>query len=229
MKIEGQGQMTMMLHNYGSRQIYRTSNGINPSSSLRDMGSVKSGPSAAWFDKFLAHGHAHMGQISMTLHDYRSTQVHKTLNGVNPSSSFRDMHSAKNLDPIWAKFDKFLAHGQPHMGQIVKWPWRCTTRGLENSIELWTEKIRPAVTEIWVQQIWQPPGWPPARSLTPPDCDNNTMLLLWAFITRSQNFCLTFPYPKISPNFSHNSLTFPWPWMIFFPDRWQPCVHLWNP
>ena len=26
------------------------------------MGSAKSGPSAAWFDKFLAHGQAHMGK-----------------------------------------------------------------------------------------------------------------------------------------------------------------------
>ena len=26
------------------------------------MGSAKSGPSAAWFDKFLTHGQAHMGQ-----------------------------------------------------------------------------------------------------------------------------------------------------------------------
>ena len=162
----------------------------------------------------------------MTLHDYRSRQVHKTL---NPSSGFRDMHSAKsgpNVSQIWPKF---LAHGQPHMGQSVKWPWRCTTRGLENSIALWTEKIRQAVTEIWVPQIWQPPGWPRARPLTRQDCDNNTMLLLWAFIARSLNFFLTFLYPKISPNFSHNFLTFPWPWKIFFPDRWQPCVHLWNP
>ena len=36
---------------------------INPSSSFRDMGSKKSGPRAAWFDKFLAHGPAHMGQM----------------------------------------------------------------------------------------------------------------------------------------------------------------------
>ena len=55
--------MTMTLHNYRSRQFHRTSNGINPSSGFRDMGSAKSGPSAAWFDKFLAHGQAHMGQI----------------------------------------------------------------------------------------------------------------------------------------------------------------------
>ena len=27
------------------------------------MGSAKSGISAAWFDKFLAHGETHMGQI----------------------------------------------------------------------------------------------------------------------------------------------------------------------
>ena len=27
------------------------------------MGSEKSGPSAAWFDKFLAHGQTHMGQM----------------------------------------------------------------------------------------------------------------------------------------------------------------------
>ena len=63
LKIQGQGQMTMVLHNYGSRQFHRTLNGINPSSGFRDVGSAKSGPSAAWFDKFLAHGQAHMGQM----------------------------------------------------------------------------------------------------------------------------------------------------------------------
>ena len=60
LKIQGQGQMTMMLHNYKSRQFHRTSNGINPSSGFKDMGS---GPSAAWFEKFLAQGQAHMGQM----------------------------------------------------------------------------------------------------------------------------------------------------------------------
>ena len=58
-----QGQMTLVLHNYRSRQFHRTSNGTNPSSGFKDMGSVKSGQSAAWFDKFLAHGRAHMGQM----------------------------------------------------------------------------------------------------------------------------------------------------------------------
>ena len=63
LKIKGQGQMTLMLQNYRSRQFHRTSNGINPSSGFKDMGSAKSGPSAAWFDKFLAHGQTHMGQM----------------------------------------------------------------------------------------------------------------------------------------------------------------------
>ena len=63
LKIKGQGQMTMMLHNYRSRQFHRTSNGTDPSRGFRDMGSAKSGPSAAWFDKFLAHGQAHMRQM----------------------------------------------------------------------------------------------------------------------------------------------------------------------
>ena len=108
LKIKGQGHMTLMLHNYRSRQFHRTSNGINPCSGSKDMGSAKSGPSAAWFDKF-------------------------------------------------------LAHGQAHMGQMGKWAWQCTTTGLDNSIELRTEKIHQAVTEIWVPQVWQPPARPPAR------------------------------------------------------------------
>ena len=41
------------------------------------------------------------GQITMNLHYYRSRQVHETLNGVNPSSGFRDMHSAKSGPNLW--------------------------------------------------------------------------------------------------------------------------------
>ena len=50
------------------------------------------------------------------------------------------------------------------MGHMGKWPWQCTTTGLDNSTELRIMKIREAVTEIWVPQVWQPP----AR----PNCDN---------------------------------------------------------
>ena len=91
------------------------------------MGSAKSGPSAASFDKFLTHRQAHMAyganaQITMTLHNYRSWQVHETLNGVNPSSSFIDMRSAKsgpNLWQIWRVFGPWAspygANGQMTM------------------------------------------------------------------------------------------------------------------
>ena len=44
LKIKGQGQMTMMLHNYRSRKFHRTSNGINLSSGSKDMGSAKVWP-----------------------------------------------------------------------------------------------------------------------------------------------------------------------------------------
>ena len=52
---------------------------------------------------------AHMGQITMTFHNYRSRQGHNTLTGVNPSSGFRDMCSAKsgpNLWQIWQIFGR---------------------------------------------------------------------------------------------------------------------------
>ena len=122
LKIKGQGQMTLVLHNYRSRQFHRTSNGRNPSSDFKDMGSAKSGTSAAWFDKFSAHGQTHIGQITMTVHNYRSRQVHETLNGVHPSSGFRDMRSAKsgpNLWQIWQVFgpwaSPYRANGQMTM------------------------------------------------------------------------------------------------------------------
>ena len=67
----------------------------------------------------------------------------------------------QSLDPICGKFDKFLDPGQAHKVKMGKWPWQCTTTGLDNSTELRMEKIHQAVTEIWVPQIWQPPARPP--------------------------------------------------------------------
>ena len=55
-KIQGEGEMTMTLHNYRPRQFHITYNGINQSNGFRDMASTKSGPSAASFDKFWAMG-----------------------------------------------------------------------------------------------------------------------------------------------------------------------------
>ena len=93
-----------------------------------------------------ADGQAYMGtngEINRTWHSSRASQFHKTLNGENQSGSFRDMHSTIS----GPSFEKFWAHGQAHMGQMGKWPWLCTNTGLDNSIELWMEKICPVVSE----------------------------------------------------------------------------------
>ena len=151
-----------------TRQFHRTQNGINPSSGFRDMGSAKSDPSAASFDKFFGPGaspYGANGQITMTLHNYRSRQVHETLNGVNPSSSFRDMHSAKSGPNLWQIWQVFGPWASPyganeHMTMIMH------TYRPRPLTELRMEKIRQAVTEIWVPQVWQPPVRPPARTVT---------------------------------------------------------------
>ena len=63
LQIQGEGEMTMILYNYRSRQFHITSNGINPSNGFRDMASKKSGPSAVSFEQFLVYGLVHMGQM----------------------------------------------------------------------------------------------------------------------------------------------------------------------
>ena len=87
----------MTLHNYRSRQVHETLNGVNPSSSFRDMRSAKSGPNlwqiwqvfGPWASLYGANG-----QIIMTVHNYRPRQFHRTSNGENPSRGYRDMGSA---------------------------------------------------------------------------------------------------------------------------------------
>ena len=90
----------MRLHNYRSRQVHETLNGVNPSSSFRDMRSAKSGPNlwqiwqvfGPWASPYAANE-----QMSMTVHnnDHDSAQqFHRTSNGENLSSGYRDMGSA---------------------------------------------------------------------------------------------------------------------------------------
>ena len=86
-----------MLHNYRSRQVHETLNGVHPSSSFRDMRSAKSGPNlwhiwqvfGPWASPYGANGH-----MTMTVHTYRPRQFHRTWNGENLSSGYRDMGSA---------------------------------------------------------------------------------------------------------------------------------------
>ena len=85
------------MHNYRSRQVHETLNGVNPSSGFRDMRSAKSGPNlwqiwqvfGPWASPYGANG-----QMSITVHNYRPRQFHRTSNGENPSSGYRDMGSA---------------------------------------------------------------------------------------------------------------------------------------
>ena len=87
----------MAVHNYRSRQVHETLNGVNPSSGFRDMRSAKSRPNlwqiwqvfGPWASPYGANG-----QMSMTVHNYRPRQFHRTSNGENPSSGYRDMCSA---------------------------------------------------------------------------------------------------------------------------------------
>ena len=91
------GQIIRTLHNYRSRQVHETLNGVNPSSSFRDMRSAKSGPNlwqiwqvfGPWAIPYGANGH-----MTMPMHTYRPRQFHRTSNGENPSSGYRDMGSA---------------------------------------------------------------------------------------------------------------------------------------
>ena len=87
----------MTLHNYRSRQVHKTLNGVNPSSSFRDMRSAKSGPNLWQIWQVFgprASPYGANGQITMTVHNYRPRQFHRTSNGENPSSGYRDMGSA---------------------------------------------------------------------------------------------------------------------------------------
>ena len=87
----------MTVHNYRSRQVHETLYGVNPPSGFRDMRSAKSGPNlwqmwqvfGPWASPYGANG-----RMSMTVHNYRPRQFHRTSNGENPSNGYRDMGSA---------------------------------------------------------------------------------------------------------------------------------------
>ena len=87
-------QMILILHNYRLIQFHRTSNGENLPSGFRDIYILQSlDPTGTRFDTFFTHGQLHNGanrQMNITWHNYRSRQVHRTSNGDNLSSVFRN-------------------------------------------------------------------------------------------------------------------------------------------
>ena len=82
---------------WNSMKVHETLNGVNPPSNFRDMRSAKSGPnlwqiwqvSGPWASPYGANGH-----MIVTVHTYRPRQFHRTSNGENLSSRYRDMGSA---------------------------------------------------------------------------------------------------------------------------------------
>ena len=116
LKIQGQGQLTMTLHNYRSRQFHRNSKWYKSIQCFQRYGFRKVWPKCCliwWVFSPWANPYGAYGQISMTLH-YSSRQVHETLNGVNPSSSFRDMRSAKSGPNLWQIWQVFSPWACPY-------------------------------------------------------------------------------------------------------------------
>ena len=111
LKINGQSQITMMMHNYRSRQFHRNLNDINPSSGFKVWHKCclvwqVFGP---WANPYGANG-----QINMAVHGYRYRQVHGTLNGVHSSSCFRDMRSANSGPNLWHVWQVFGPWASPY-------------------------------------------------------------------------------------------------------------------
>ena len=128
----------MTLHNYRSRQVHETLNGVNPFSSFGDMRSAKSGPNlwqiwqvfGPWASPYGANGH-----MTMTVHTYRPRQFHRTSNGENPSSGYRDMGSAS------------LAAARPAARPLGPW------RQYPSSPEGWGVKISSALLALCVRGL----------------------------------------------------------------------------
>ena len=115
--------------------------------------------------------------MTMTLHNYRSRQVHKTLNEVNPSRSFREMRSAEsgpNLWQIWQVFGPWAspygANGQMTMTVHNKRPkqFHRTSNG-EKSVK---RLQRYGFRKFGCRPPGRPPGHPLARPPTHPNRDN---------------------------------------------------------
>ena len=112
----------------------------NPSDSFRDM---------QW-----ANVQAHMGQIASANkpiwvkwannHDVAQLQFETLQYDFEKRTSVQQCRRCA------------LAHGQAHMDQIGKGPYRCTTTGLDIAVELRTLEIRPAFTELYILQSLDP-------------------------------------------------------------------------
>ena len=100
-------------------------------------------------------------------YDVAQLQVYWTLNGVNPSSSFRDIRSGKAGPNLWKIWQVFGPWASPYWanGQMTRPVHNYRPRQFHRTSN---GENPQAVTEIWVPQVWQPPACPPARTVKIP-------------------------------------------------------------
>ena len=124
LKIQGEGEMTMM----AQLQVWTIPYNFEWFKSIPAVSEI-------WLPQSLAQVLPHLtsfrpwanpyggnGQITITMHNYKSGQVHKTLNGLNPSSGFKK----SAFHEVWTQFvpnlTSFWSMGKPIWG---KWPRQC--------------------------------------------------------------------------------------------------------
>ena len=171
----------MTVHNYRSRQVHETLNGVNPSSGFRDMRSAKSGPNlwqiwqvfGPWASPYGANG-----QMSMTVHNYRPRPFHRTSNGENPSSGYRDMGSASLAAARPTDRPPARPPARPPVRPPARppGPWR----QYPSSPEGWGVKMRLKMSSANCQPFCSSPNVLHTESRTATDTKIGChMLLLW--------------------------------------------------
>ena len=96
------------------------------------------------------------------LHNYRSRQFHITLNGINPSSGFKDMPS-KNLAQVLPHLTSFGPYGAHRTGTITMTMHYYKSRKVHKTVNELNPSsgfrdLRPAMFGPNLCQIWQVSG-----------------------------------------------------------------------
>ena len=162
----------MTVHNYRSRQVHETLNGVSPSNGFRDMRSAKSGPNLCQIWRVFgpwASPYGANGQMTMTVHNYRPRQFHRTSNGENPSRGYRDMGSASLAAARPAARTVTTIPLQPGGLRGKNWPWKSKVKVMGEvevpshnvSLTSWTSY---QLTSLWFHVNWPSHSWDTAFS-----------------------------------------------------------------
>ena len=108
------------------------------------MGSARSGPSAAWFDKFLAHGQTHMGHLNWANTVGTPYNTNVGVQKIPDRAIWKPMVAKRNNTNPWSwlrpQILVTLDSGQPHMSK-------------QPAPRDWPEQIAPLVHSS--QTAWQ--------------------------------------------------------------------------